>query len=625
MTVFTAIGSHATYAGNAVQAAGSSHSILSSHLFQDPAVSDPKGLVVYVLIGGNQVSGLPSTMDTASADPAESHCAKIVEHGWAVRVVSLPIGRGSANAMPTSLGTWIHFCGALKRTNVPTLVIDGTNLTGGGTYTISTVFNGSATIDEFQKIVVTGTVSGGTYTIGDGGTPTVVAWNASYATIQAVIEALPSIGVGNVSVSDSQNKTGNALECGTFDVDTWAVVPNAVHGPAYKGNGQIILPTTGAFTIPTGYTMSDGVTPATVHPARDPERLTSFMGMTMFCQWLMAQGAFTDKPRVLFAGSWGATSGMWATMGLSRNAYHFPGAAAGTQDAFNPTAFFHARMIYDIQCSLNKMNVNAYLAGVALREGLGGAGHYLDKQAAAITQGTAGTMTAASVSSYGITPGPLFLINRSQRTHLTASVWTDDMGGAPFSQANSNSMGNFHDGWHPCEYRTLYGPKVSFYTTVDPALTAPTTATAMATAGITPTLLATDADLIASRLTFLDTVYDEFFGIVDVPSDAPSITLAFGDFAPTPLWSQFITNLGKLARVHVINGTDADLEGSFDGETAHFWVMAAAGGVPGEVLFTRQKTRRRPTAAPILSGTVFLRGATANPTSGAASVSVVRT
>jgi len=56
-------------------------------------------------------------------------------------------------------------------------------------------------VNEVQTITASGTVSGGTYIIVyDGELTIALAYNASVATIQAALEALPSIGTGNVVV-----------------------------------------------------------------------------------------------------------------------------------------------------------------------------------------------------------------------------------------------------------------------------------------------------------------------------------------------------------------------------------------------------------------------------------------
>ncbi len=58
--------------------------------------------------------------------------------------------------------------------------------------------------DEIQTVTITGSPTGGTFTLTyDGQTTSAIAYNASAATVQAALEALSNIGPGNVSVSGS--------------------------------------------------------------------------------------------------------------------------------------------------------------------------------------------------------------------------------------------------------------------------------------------------------------------------------------------------------------------------------------------------------------------------------------
>lgn len=55
-------------------------------------------------------------------------------------------------------------------------------------------------VNEVQTVTITGSPTGGTFRLQyDGETTTAIAHNASAATVQAALEALPSIGTGNVA------------------------------------------------------------------------------------------------------------------------------------------------------------------------------------------------------------------------------------------------------------------------------------------------------------------------------------------------------------------------------------------------------------------------------------------
>ena len=75
------------------------------------------------------------------------------------------------------------------------LVVSG--LTKGTTYYLA---HGT---DEIQTITITGSPTGGTFTLTfNGQTTAAIAYNANAAAVQAALEALSSIGAGNVSCGD---------------------------------------------------------------------------------------------------------------------------------------------------------------------------------------------------------------------------------------------------------------------------------------------------------------------------------------------------------------------------------------------------------------------------------------
>lgn len=63
---------------------------------------------------------------------------------------------------------------------------------------------GTSSVNEVQTVTITGTPTGGTFTLTlDGDTTTAIAFNASAADVRAALEALDSVGVGNVKVTGS--------------------------------------------------------------------------------------------------------------------------------------------------------------------------------------------------------------------------------------------------------------------------------------------------------------------------------------------------------------------------------------------------------------------------------------
>lgn len=81
---------------------------------------------------------------------------------------------------------------------------DAVNLAAGKSFpqgsALGQVLGSGTAVAEVQTLTATGTVSGGTYRLQyNGETTTSLAYNASNATIQAALEALPSIGTGGVT------------------------------------------------------------------------------------------------------------------------------------------------------------------------------------------------------------------------------------------------------------------------------------------------------------------------------------------------------------------------------------------------------------------------------------------
>lgn len=100
---------------------------------------------------------------------------------------------------------------------------------------------GSA-VNEVQTITITGTPTGGTFTlVYDGEYTTAIAYNASAATVQAALEALPSIGTGGVVCG------GGALP-GTAVTVTFSAKLGGLHHPLLLAINSLTGGTTPAVT-----------------------------------------------------------------------------------------------------------------------------------------------------------------------------------------------------------------------------------------------------------------------------------------------------------------------------------------------------------------------------------------
>lgn len=94
-----------------------------------------------------------------------------------------------------------------------------------GTYLAGTVIGQQTTLtatNDVQTLTVTGTPTGGSFIIGfNGDVSTAIAFNAAVADVQAVLDAMPQIGVGGTVVSGSGALPGNAMTV-TFSGSTLA-------------------------------------------------------------------------------------------------------------------------------------------------------------------------------------------------------------------------------------------------------------------------------------------------------------------------------------------------------------------------------------------------------------------
>ncbi len=95
------------------------------------------------------------------------------------------------------------FAGTLSSSNVGMISGNGSSLTGGDATTVAVAETvaGVNNVNEVQSITVSGTVSGGTYTVTfNGETTAAIAWNAAIADIELNMESLDNIPQGECTV-----------------------------------------------------------------------------------------------------------------------------------------------------------------------------------------------------------------------------------------------------------------------------------------------------------------------------------------------------------------------------------------------------------------------------------------
>jgi hypothetical protein len=94
---------------------------------------------------------------------------------------------------------FVTWTGAFAASEVNPIRVDGTNLVGNGDVTVETTTPGTTKSDEIVQFTYEATA--GTYTLSYGGeTTSSIAYNASTSTIRSALQALPTIGGGNVQV-----------------------------------------------------------------------------------------------------------------------------------------------------------------------------------------------------------------------------------------------------------------------------------------------------------------------------------------------------------------------------------------------------------------------------------------
>lgn len=113
---------------------------------------------------------------------------------------------------------------------------------------------GASAANEVQRVALQGSPTGGTFTLTfDGQTTGTIAYNASAATVQAALEGLSNIGVGDVSVS----------RIGSFPYYDWEVTFQSALGntnvPQMTGDGSSL--TGGSSTDVTIWTTTQGSAP----------------------------------------------------------------------------------------------------------------------------------------------------------------------------------------------------------------------------------------------------------------------------------------------------------------------------------------------------------------------------
>eukprot|EP00913_Durusdinium_trenchii_P005642 g5260.t1 len=119
-------------------------------------------------------------------------------------LTSFSAGDVAVTGGPGPSSPWyVTFKGSFAGTNTNPFSVDGSSLTGNATVDVSTINDGDADSDEIGLLTVPAT--SGTYTLTfptvGGETTGAIAYDATAATVQAALEALGTIGTGNIDVA----------------------------------------------------------------------------------------------------------------------------------------------------------------------------------------------------------------------------------------------------------------------------------------------------------------------------------------------------------------------------------------------------------------------------------------
>lgn len=150
----------------------------------------PHGGTFTLTYGGQTTAPLPWNVSAASVRTALEALSTI--------------GNGNVTVTGDAGGPWIvTFVGALGAANAGAITVNGAGLSNPSpSVVIETTVAGIAAVNGEQTVTVTGSPTGGNFTLTFGGQTTAnIAYNASASTVQTRLEALSTIGAGNVTVT----------------------------------------------------------------------------------------------------------------------------------------------------------------------------------------------------------------------------------------------------------------------------------------------------------------------------------------------------------------------------------------------------------------------------------------
>jgi hypothetical protein len=153
-------------------------------------------------IAGNPTGGmftLSFAGQTTAALPFNATSAQVQTALQALAAIGPGNVTCASGALPSTNVT-ITFAGTLGFQTQSPISIGANNLTGGTSpaATLAHTVTGSARINDVQTLSLAGNPTGGSFTLSFGGQTAAIPFNATSAQVQAALQALASVGAGNV-------------------------------------------------------------------------------------------------------------------------------------------------------------------------------------------------------------------------------------------------------------------------------------------------------------------------------------------------------------------------------------------------------------------------------------------
>jgi hypothetical protein len=214
-------------------------------------------IVIPSATGGTYTLSLTSETDSPQGTVETTNTTQALAYNASASAVQAALALlpevGTGNVTVTGQGTaanpfMVEFVGGLVGVNVPQIAGNASQLTGTTGVSVTTTTAGQRGFDQVEQVGFTASsnITGGTFTLSYlGHTTAALAYNASAATVQSAVQALPGIGSGNVAVT--------TLSTGP-DTFTWQITFQGSLADAEVGQ---VTANPGSITVSSGSASAD--------------------------------------------------------------------------------------------------------------------------------------------------------------------------------------------------------------------------------------------------------------------------------------------------------------------------------------------------------------------------------